>query len=158
MKIISNIVPQGHNHCPLRIVNFGIKKRPSSHTFGTKGKPSAVPPAFAACAAAHFSGADTPQTDNGVTRPALLLFQAAAPGRKPVCCTYGASTVPRSLKCKPTKGSPIAAFGYYEGIIPPQYPFCKSFFAKWNGTAAAVPFPDRDIPACQRSARACRSA
>ena len=33
--------------------------------------------------AVQLSGASTPMMDNGITRPALLLFQAAAPGRKP---------------------------------------------------------------------------
>ena len=87
---------------------------------------------------AHFSDADTPQTDNGVARPALLIFQAAAPGRKPVCCTYGASTVPRSLKCKPTKGSPIAAFDCYKGIIPSRFRFCKCFFGLRRAKAAGA--------------------
>jgi len=129
LRIISNIVPKGHNHCQLFIVNcqFRYKKTPSIPQSGRKANlPRYHPhlPFFTA----HFSGADTPQTDNGVTRPALLIFQAAAPGRKPVCCTYGASTVPRSLKCKPTKGSPIAAFDCYMSIIPPRFRFCKCFF------------------------------
>ena len=113
-------------HCQLSIL---VQKNALHPAFGTKGKPSAVPPAFAALAA-RSSDADTPQTDNGVTRPALLLFQAAAPGRKPVCCTYGAPTVPRSLKCKPTKGSPIAAFDCYGGIISPEFSICKYFLKK----------------------------
>lgn len=107
---------------------MGIKKYPPSHirderqTFRGTTRICRKP--------AHSSGADTPQTDNGVTRPtllALLRFQAAAPGRKPVCCTHGDPTSPRSLKCKPTKGSPIAAFEYYGSIIPPEFSFCKCF-------------------------------
>ena len=121
-------------HCQLSIL---VQKTPFIPHSGRKANlPRYHPhlPFFTA----HFSDADTPQTDNGVTRPALLIFQAAAPGRKPVCCTHGASTVPRSLKCKPTKGSPIAAFDCYGGIIPPRFRFCKYFFGpQWVEGAGA---------------------
>ena len=51
------------------------KQKPSVHK-GTKGNPSAVPPAIRLRQGALF-------VDNGTTRHALLLLQAAAPGRRP---------------------------------------------------------------------------
>ena len=48
--------------------------------------------------AARFQARYTPKMDNGITRLFLLMFQAAAPGRKPVYCTHAAPTTPHSLK------------------------------------------------------------
>lgn len=58
-----------------------------------------------------FSDADTSKTINGVTRPALLFFQAAAPGRKPSTALKAAPTIPLSLhEVTPMSGGPIFAF------------------------------------------------
>ena len=55
--------------------NLQTKQKPSVHK-GTKGNPSAVPPAIRLRQGALF-------VDNGTTRHTLLSVHAAAPGRKP---------------------------------------------------------------------------
>jgi len=63
---------------------------------------------------AQLFSADTPQTVNAVTRPSLLIFQAAAPGRKP---GIARKRIPPSRSLygrKPTQGSPISAFQYLQ--------------------------------------------
>lgn len=98
-------------------------------TFGTKGKPSAVPPAFAG----------NRHTLRAQTRPRRITASPGQPylrfcdfrrrllGESPFAAHTEIPPAPRSLKCKPTKGSPIAAFEYYGSIIPPEFSFCKCF-------------------------------
>src|SRR5699024_1923575 len=72
-------------------------------------------------------GAATPKTHNGVTRHTLLIFQAAAPGRRPVRTPKTAHTNPSSLYGSFHLGQPIHSHSISTKIVPQSAIKCKSF-------------------------------
>jgi len=78
---------------------------------GTKGIPSAVPPAIRP--KAHFSGADTPLMYNGITRPALLLVSGwQLLGESPMQHPSGFHRPAFANVARIAQGDPIIAFAY----------------------------------------------
>ena len=86
---------------------------------GTKGNPSAVPPAIRRKNGAAFKSADTLAVFNGTTRRTLLRFIDDSGGssweKAPYCTPSGSHHSALAVKVHSIKGSPISAFD----ISPP---------------------------------------
>ena len=79
---------------------------------GTKGNPSAVPPAIRRKSGAAFKSADTLAVFNGTTRRTLLHYGSGGSSweKAPYCTPSGSHHSALAVKVHSIKGSPISAF------------------------------------------------
>ena len=105
-----------------------IKKQPSIPTIGTKGIPSAVPPAIRQIWRS-FRSADTLAVCNGTTRQTLLtnVFRQQLVGESPV--SYPERLTPFRSRCvdKPDTRQPSLGFSHIPNIVTYSQKLCKYF-------------------------------
>ena len=116
------------------------QKKPIIPQVGTKGNPSAVPPAIRRFRRS-FKSAFTLAVFNGTTRRTLLSFQAAAHGRKPGIARKRIPPSRSLYRRKPMQGSPVTAVHISGTIVAHPAKKCKYQYRVYLKKAIRVDGP-----------------